>query len=204
MTERRPRRSIRMTSYDYASPGAYFVTACAHARACLFGGIDGGEMTLNQYGNIVHSEWLRSAEIRYEIELDEFVIMPNHIHAIVSIVRDGRGDRLVAPTGPRPKSLSSLLAGFKASATKRINQARGTPGAPVWQRNYYERVVRNERELTRVREYIRLNPLKWAFDHENPHKIANREYEMHWGWLQGDNVGATGRSPLRDTLEGRP
>jgi REP element-mobilizing transposase RayT len=132
------RRSVRLKGYDYSQPGAYFVTVCTWNKECLFGRIVDGEMHLNDYGKVVQEEWLRSAEIRREIMLDEWVIMPNHIHAIVVITDFRRGDRPVArtkdqssrPTGPKPESLSSLMAGFKSAVTKRINIHRNTPRCP--------------------------------------------------------------------------
>jgi REP element-mobilizing transposase RayT len=123
-------------------------------------------MVLNGYGEIVREEWLRSSKIRSEIRLGEYVIMPNHFHAIVYIVdhRDDRrgdgpwGDRPVAPTGSKPKSLGAFMAGFKSAVTKRINAMRNTPGMSVWQRNYYEHVIRNETDYHRIAEYIADNP----------------------------------------------
>ncbi|PIP72247.1 MAG: transposase, partial [Nitrospinae bacterium CG22_combo_CG10-13_8_21_14_all_47_10] len=142
----RNRRSIRLKGYDYSQAGAYFVTICAQNRECLFGEIADGQMVLNDAGEIIAEEWMKSGEIRDEIELDEWVVMPNHLHAIVMI---RRGDRPVAPTspGPHPKSIGALLAGFKSAATKRINKTRKTPGAKIWQRNYHEHIIRNENEL---------------------------------------------------------
>jgi len=163
------------------------VTVCAHNRACLFGDIRKDEMHPNDAGRMVQEEWFRSAKIRREIELwpDEFVVMPNHIHGIVWIHHDCKGDRPVALTGPPPKSLGALMAGFKSITTKRINAWRGAPGQPVWQRNYYEHVIRNDDTLNRIREYIINNPLQWAMDRENPNCAV-------------PDVGATGRSPLPD------
>jgi REP element-mobilizing transposase RayT len=176
--DERHRQTIRLKDYDYSQAGAYFVTVCTQGRECLFGEITDGNMRLNEYGRIVRGEWLRSAEIRREIELDEWVVMPNHIHAIIAIIDHRRGDRPVAPTrentqshrltGPRPKSISALLAGFKSAVTKQINQIRRTPSVPVWQRNYYEHIIRNEDELNRIRQYIANNPAQWALDRENP------------------------------------
>ncbi len=163
------RRSTRLPGYDYSRHGAYFATVCTRRRVPLFGDVVDGEMRLNGWGRVVEEEWLRSAEIRREIVLDAYVIMPNHMHAIIFIVSDdpGRGDRPVAPTtsnqrpkGPLPKSLSSLMAGFKSAVTKRINTLRGTPGTPVWQRNYYEHIIRNERELARIRRCMLDNPAR--------------------------------------------
>lgn len=177
------RRSIRLKGYDYSRPGAYFVTICVHDRECLFGDISDGQMHLNEYGKIVQTEWLKSSEIRDEIELDAYQIMPNHFHGIV-IIQDGainrdRGDRPIAPAWPiaptstsafkmRPKSLSSLMAGFQSPVTSKINQLRGTPKQDVWQRNYFDRIIRNDNELNRIRKYIIENPMKWNLDKENP------------------------------------
>ena len=200
------RRSTRLKGYDYAQAGAYFVTICAHSRECLFGEIDADAIILNEFGEIVRDEWLKSPDIRSEIQSGEYVIMPNHFHGIVYIVdhrdewpdkgnqcrRDdrpvncpGRGDRPVAPTtvvvpttrainqpspptGPKPKSLGALMAGFKSSVTKRINEMRQNPGAAVWQRNYHEHVIRNEADYSRIAEYVNHNPRQWARDSLNP------------------------------------
>ena len=168
---RRHRRSIRLTGYDYAQAGAYFITICTQDRECLFGEVVDGEMHMNAAGKIVYEEWLRTEAIRSEVKLDVFQVMPNHIHGIVFITGD-RVDHVGAhgraPLRRAPKSLGSLVAGFKSTVTKRINQMRCTPGQPVWQRNYYEHVIRNERELDAVRQYIVDNPARWPEDRENP------------------------------------
>jgi REP element-mobilizing transposase RayT len=144
-----------------------------HERECLFGEIKDDKVLLSHYGELVTEEWLRTAEIRNEVEIDYFIVMPNHVHGIVSI-RDYAdvGAHGRAPLQRLPRSLGSFIAGFKSIATKRINELRHTPGSPVWQRNYYERVIRNEDELMRMREYITDNPARWAEDVENPHRIA--------------------------------
>jgi REP element-mobilizing transposase RayT len=172
------RRSIRLKDYDYSQAGGYFVTICAYDRECLFGEIVNGEMRSNEFGQIVTDEWLRSAEIRAEIELGEYVIMPNHFHAIVLItndVPDRRGDRRVAPTvapvGPQSKSLGALMAGYKSAVTKRINAIRQSPGASVWQRNYYEHIIRNEADYRRIAEYVAENPRRWAEDTLHPDNV---------------------------------
>jgi REP element-mobilizing transposase RayT len=173
---RHHRRSIRLRDYDYSQAGAYFVTICTRNGECLFGKIAGGEMIVNNIGNIVRDEWLRSVDLRKEIDLDGWVMMPNHIHAIVVITDLGRGDRPVAPTtrpGPRPRSLSSLIAGFKSAVTARVNESRGTPGVPVWQRNYYEHVIRNDADLARIRDYVAANPTRWDDDENNPINIRS-------------------------------
>lgn len=169
------RRSIRLKGYDYASEGCYFITLVTHNREPLFGEIVDAEMHLNKYGKIVEHEWLRSAEIRREIELDEFIIMPNHFHGIIHIV--GTGDQPVAPTsapvvptnqpGPPAKSIGAFMAGFKSSVTKQINTLRNTPSEPVWQRNYYEHIISGDREYDQIANYIFNNPLNWNVDEEN-------------------------------------
>jgi putative transposase len=195
--ERHHRRSIRLQGYDYSSAGAYFVTICANARAyghtpLLFGKIVGGEMRLNEAGRIVEEEWRLSATLRTEIELDECVVMPNHVHGIV-IINEHRDhppqyENAAVPSvgayGHTPlrspsKTIGAMIRGFKSSATKRINQLRGTPGIPVWQRNYYEHVIRNEDSLDRIRLYIAENPARWAYDRENP-EAASVESEEKW------------------------
>lgn len=169
------RRSIRLPGYDYSLGGVYFLTLCTYQREALFGRIADGAMHLNDSGKIVQDEWLRTASIRPEVQLDTLVVMPNHLHAIVLFspttgrgVEGSVGAHGRAPLHRSPKSLGSLVAGFKASATKHVNQVRHNPGAPVWQRNYYERIIRNECELTRIRDYVAMNPSRWSDDDLNP------------------------------------
>ena len=162
------------------SAGAYFVTICTHDRNCLFGEIVDGRIILNEMGEIVESEWIKSPEIRSEIELDAFQTMPNHFHAVVFIMHLNDDDFAVGATGrsplqsnhnpstgPRPKSLSSLIAGFKSAVITNINHFRGIPGAKLWQRNYYDRIIRDEDGLNRIREYIIYNLLKWDLDNDH-------------------------------------
>ncbi len=131
-------------------------------------------MTLNEFGKVAEREWLRTTEIRPNVALDEFIIMPNHMHGIVVIVESNVGatGRSPLPKGPTPKSIGAIVAGFKSAVTKRINDLRGAPYKPVWQRNYYEHVIRNEDELNEIREYIVNNPLKWDLDSENPGNVT--------------------------------
>jgi putative transposase len=171
------RRSIRLSGYDYTRPGAYFITIVTFSRRHIFGEIAAGEMRLNAYGEIARMEWLKTAVVRREIEMDEFVIMPNHIHAIITIVECANvpvgARRRRAPTGIEqfgksiPGSIPTIIRAYKSAVAARINRQRGTPGAPVWQRNYYDRIVRNKIELIRIREYIRHNPIRWEIDVEN-------------------------------------
>ena len=169
------RRSLRLREYDYSQAGAYFITICTKNRECTFGDVLDGEMVLNDAGRIVAEEWMKSADVRNEIELDAFVVMPNHIHGVVFI---RRGDRPVAPTsepilapGPKPKSIGSFIGGFKPIVTKRINELRDSRGTPVWQRNYYEHVIRDEDDMNRICQYILDNPARWDEDENHPERM---------------------------------
>jgi REP element-mobilizing transposase RayT len=164
------RRSIRLKGYDYSQGGAYFVTICAAHRLCLFGGVVDAEMQLNTAGDLVAQEWLRSAELRPGVILDAFVVMPNHLHGVIVI--DGPPALAAAGEGRAgPNVLPSIINGFKAATTRRIRELRRDPKLTVWQRNYYERIVRSERSLDRIREYIAGNPTNWAQDRENPNVV---------------------------------
>ncbi len=194
---RHHRRSIRLPGYDYTQPGAYFVTICTHYREMLFGDVINGVVRLTPLGEIVRDEWFKSAKIRQNVLLheDEFVIMPNHIHGIIWIVDGGEdGGDVGADSRPpllqprrTPKSLGSIIAGFKSAATKRINVLRETPGRPVWQRNYYEHIIRTERALDAIRSYIQDNPVRWMLDryHPNPDGTDPRAADL-WQLLQAD------------------
>jgi len=174
------RRSIRMKGYDYSRPGFYFVTVCVHGRECLFGKIIDDQMFANEYGRIVQSEWVTTAEMRQDVVLGEFVIMPNHFHGILRIAGNRKhaddrkkvdrqgGDRQVAPTGPKSRSVGAIMAGFKSAVTKRINIVRDTPGAPVWQRNYFEHIIRDDTDYIQIAEYVLTNPRRWKEDKLNP------------------------------------
>ncbi len=183
------RRSIRLKGYDYSQAGAYFITICTPNRECLFGDIVDGKMRINDAVDIIADEWLETAEIRNEIELDEWVMMPNHFHGIV-VIADGRGDRRIAPTGPQPRSIGAVMAGFKSAATKRINELHQTPGAKLWQRNDWEHIIRNESELGRIREYIRNNPAQWELDKLHPGRgdppVAPTEIREPSAWYGHD------------------
>ncbi len=217
--QRHRRRSIRLPEYDYTQPGAYFVTICTHNREPLFGQVVDGEMVLNKYGQIVWEEWFRSANIRAGIELftNEFVVMPNHIHGIVWIVdavgATGRSPlQPTHPRGPASRSLGSFIAGFKSIVTKRINAHRATPGARVWQRNYHEHIIRTERVLNVIRQYIVENPLCWDLDRCNPDATGPDPQDCDlWRMLRNDahthRRGTTALRPYNqndDHREGQP
>ena len=186
------RHSIRLKDYDYSQAGAYFVTICTHNKECIFGKVVNGEMVSNEYGRVVEEEWAKTAEIRKKVALDVSVVMPNHFHGILVIVDKCRGTVHRAPTleqfaKPTSGSLPTIVRYFKSAVTRRINDPRGTPYMAVWQRNYYEHVIRNEDDLDEIREYIVNNPLKWDLDSENPNNAG-----ATWGSPQGEVS-----SPLR-------
>ncbi len=164
------RRSIRLRDFDYATHGAYFITLVTHERRELFGRITEDEMLLNAAGRVVTEEWLRSREVRSNVEIDEFVVMPNHFHGIVFLLQDDQGILRNAPTrsfgSSMTGSLPVVIRNFKGAVTRRIREHGSV--APVWQRNYYERVIRSERELQAIRQYVVDNPRQWALDKENP------------------------------------
>ncbi len=177
----RQRRSIRLSAFDYTSAGAYFVTIVTAKRACAFGEVIGDSCVLGALGAIVEDEWRKTAEIRETVELDEFVVMPNHLHAILWIA-DER-DALTEGTPPRapttrrfgqpvPRSLSTIINNFKGRVTMRVRELIGIADQAVWQRGFYERIIRSEGELRQTREYIVANPRLWSEDAENPGRKA--------------------------------
>jgi len=172
------RRSIRLRDYDYSVAGAYFITICAFQRECLFGEMVDGEMRINERGRIVESQWRQLPGHYFNIRLDEFVVMPNHAHGIIEINEQPAGARFIAPDNlaecdnlgamNRAPTVGEIVRAFKARCTHEINHICDNPGVPVWQRNYYERVIRDERELAAIRQYIVANPTKWIEDENHP------------------------------------
>lgn len=174
------RRSIRLQEYDNTQEGAYYVTICTYNRECILGEMLDGDVRLGVYGRIALDRWEDIPAHFPQADLDEFVVMPNHVHGIIVILGEkGRGKAYLAPTPefgkPIPGSLSVVVGSFKSAVTKRINDVRGTPGATVWQRGFYEHVIRDEDDLNRVRQYIVENPLHWERDHENPAYVSRAE-----------------------------
>ena len=172
------RHSIRLKEYDYAQQGAYFVTIVTQTRTSLFGNIENDEVRLSPLGVIAHVAWFKTAALRSNVKLweDEFIVMPNHIHGIVWIKEIDNNDvgarRRRAPTErfgkPIKGSLPTIIRAYKSAVTYAINEMRGTRGVPVWQRNYYEHVIRNQHDLENIYKYIQFNPIHWAKDEENP------------------------------------
>ena len=190
------RRSIRMKGYDYSKTGTYFVTICTQNKECLFGKVVDGKVRLNKMGLMVKKCWVEIPSHFPNMELDEFVVMPNHVHGII-IISDANSKiraknlsplREYVPIHQPPgtsKTIGSVVRGFKIGVSKWLRQ--NSTIHKVWQRNYYEHVVRNENEMNLVREYICNNPLKWQLDRENPnyksssdshHEYPNHEWEQ--------------------------
>jgi REP element-mobilizing transposase RayT len=172
------RRSIRLKGYDYSQAGAYFVTLVTNKRDQIFGKIVNGEMQLSKEGQIVAYHWNLIPAHFPAAKLDKWVIMPNHLHGII-ILRTGEAsaNRLnedpeswaadaspQRPIGTVTGSLGAILQNFKSVSTRKINQAEASPGVRLWQRNYYEHIIRNETEWQRIRDYIQVNPLHWQED----------------------------------------
>lgn len=166
------RRSIRLRGYDYTRAGAYFVTVCVQARECLFGQIVDGAMRLDSYGEIALECWRAIPEHCTHVDLDAFVVMPNHIHGILML----KDTAVQSVQPPAEEGFAKLVAGslpsivrlYKAAVTRRINSLHDTPATPVWQRNYYEHIIRDQVALDQIRAYIADNPLRWEQDQLHP------------------------------------
>jgi putative transposase len=164
------RRSIRLKRYDYSQNGAYYVTVVTYQRDCLFGDIANGEMILNDLGKIADECWRAIPEHFPFVELGAFVIMPNHVHGIITITHGGRGTIYRAPTReqfqkPVTGSIPTIVRTFKAAVTRHIGREHNATG--IWQRNYYEHIIRDEKELQNKTDYITANPSMWDKDNNN-------------------------------------
>jgi putative transposase len=191
-TVERPRRkSIRLPCYDYSQPGAYFITICTHQRRCCMARVVDNRVIPSLLGEIVENQWTNLPRHYPHIEIEAFVLMPNHVHGVIVIVGAGwepaptgsdakpdhprGGDTALEGLEPAPTEsvakqhgVPEIVRGFKTFSARRINEMRRTPGAQFWQRSYYEHIIRNEQELGRITEYIESNPLNWQLDRENP------------------------------------
>ncbi len=191
---KRRRKSTRLPGYDYTQPGAYFVTLCTCNRVSLFGEIVAGEMHCNDFGRITSKTWEWLSQQYLYIELDAWIVMPNHLHGIVMINQDCRGRSRPAPTsgnrsdlafGVQPvsapvnpstntiddsmirKPLGQIIGAFKTVSGKQINLLRNSPSKPVWQRSFFEHIIRNDKSLEIIRSYIINNPMRWNLDKDN-------------------------------------
>jgi REP element-mobilizing transposase RayT len=177
------RRSIRLKDYDYSQQGMYFVTVCTNNHHSLFGHIAEDRMILNNAGKFANKYWLEIPVHFPRVGLDKFTIMPNHIHGIIIInTMTDVGVQNLEPLRKQnkyqqiiPKSIGSIIRGFKIGVTKWFRT--NTKVYNIWQRNYYDHIIRNEKELNRIREYIINNPLKWHLDRENPDRTGRNKLE---------------------------
>jgi len=172
---KRKRVSIRLKDFDYSQPGGYFVTVCAQGHRQIFGAVRGDEMLPNMLGLIVENEWLRTPLLREGTTLDAFVVMPNHFHGIL-MIEDCEATMHRGPTferfgRPVTSSLSTIMRSFKAAVSRRSR--RLCPHAcDIWQPRFYDHIIRDERCLEKIRDYILSNPARWSQDRENPAATA--------------------------------
>jgi putative transposase len=164
--------STRLDGWDYSAPGYYFFTICSKNRECLFGEINNGKMVVNEFGRIVQNCWDELTNHYERIKLDEFIIMPNHVHGIIVICSDND----IVETGLKPVStkngfgkskkygLSEFVRALKTFSARRINKIRGTSEISIWQSRFYDRIIRDENELLMISEYIQNNHVKWEED----------------------------------------
>jgi REP element-mobilizing transposase RayT len=185
------RKSMRLDGYDYAQPGGYFVTIVTQGREMVFGEVCERKMHPSHAGNLVRQAWLDLPRHYANIEIDLFCIMPNHFHGIVFILDSPRRGGSCMPaeqilparklvgidSSPERKTrpyvrdsnppLSEIIRAFKSFSARRINSLLNRSTTPLWQRNYYEHIIRDETDLARIREYIINNPARWEMDEEN-------------------------------------
>ena len=164
------RKAPRIADYDYAAPGTYFVTVCAATGQCLFGEVADGAVRLNDLGRAVARCWEETPRHFSTVELDLYVVMPNHVHGLLALTdsADVLTSNRVRPT------VHTIIGAFKSAATRQVNMLRHAPGTPLWQRAYYEHIVRTDQGMERIREYIANNPAKWELDEDNPARRRRR------------------------------
>lgn len=164
------RRSVRLRHYNYTNAGAYFVTICVQNRECLFGDVVDDEMRLNDAGKMVQSVWDELPSKYPGVEIDQFIVMPNHVHGIVVLV--GAGLALPSNSGAASSAptlgLGDVIRTFKSISAIAVNRLLARSGRPLWQRNYYEHIIRNDEDLGDIREYIAHNPAGWIDDDNHP------------------------------------
>ena len=172
------RKSIRLPGYDYSQAGAYYITIVTHQRDCLFGKIENEKMILSDLGKIADECWRAIPDHFPLVELGAYVVMPNHVHGIIVITDNGRGAALLRPyTGPdenqnshkinvKPGSLGAIVRSYKSAVSYRIHKEHNATG--IWQRNYYEHIIRNDKDLQNKTDYIQANPMLWDEDENNP------------------------------------
>jgi REP element-mobilizing transposase RayT len=192
----RYREHVRLKGFDYRSNHAYFVTICTCNRERVLGTVSVDIVQPTRRGIVVQDCWNDLPNHHPQIELDSFVLMPNHIHGIICIVGNDV-DVAATPASPIPRrahgplsgSLSAIVGSFKASVTRNVNQIRAGAGTRIWQPNFYEHVIRNERALDLIREYIENNPARWHEDEHNADAVRPESFER---WLARQGMGDAG------------
>lgn len=172
MIERKKRQSIRLPKYNYAQPGAYFVTIVTHHRKCFFGSLRNDEVFLSDIGRIVEGAWREIPTHFPHVTVDEYVIKPNHIHGIVNMLQADVGAPYMAPLRSNHSqesaspTLGIIIGTFKAAVTRQVHKLDRFWGVKIWHRNYYEHVIRDERDYERIIDYMAVNPENWEKDPE--------------------------------------
>ncbi|MGB9333694.1 MAG: transposase [Candidatus Acidiferrales bacterium] len=167
------RKSIRLPHYDYSHPGMYFVTICTHRREPILGAIDAGYMIPNAAGKFVEQIWHALPNRFPNLKTDKFILMPNHVHAILFLESPQSSPGGASPAPTTRTSLAAVVCAFKSQSAIGVNKIRMTPNHPVWQRNYFEHIIRTPQSLDDLRRYIQENPARWPSDEENPLQINN-------------------------------
>ena len=162
------RKTTRLPDFDYSAPANYYVTICAYQNRCLFGKVIDRSVILSPVGLIIQREWLATPGIRPDVILDEFCIMPNHVHLVFKSGEESRAVQSKSGLTRAARSLGSLIGQFKSTVTKCVREMVGSARFTVWQDGFYDHVVRDTKDLERIRRYVRSNPERWQFDRENP------------------------------------
>lgn len=157
--------STRLKGWNYSNNGFYFLTICTHKKQKLFGQIVKGILELTDYGNIVENNWMKLEQYHKNIKLDRYIVMPDHFHGIIQInnfvVSNQNNSQSNVITDSKYHDISEIIRGFKTFSAKEINVLRNLTGNPVWQKRFYDRIIRSENELNNVRKYINENPIRW-------------------------------------------
>lgn len=173
------RRSSRMKHFDYTSSGSYFITICSYQNRCTFSEVVADKVQLFPIGRIIEFHWRAIPSLYHGVIIDEWVVMPNHLHGVLAMPEaPPSAGKSRNPRG----SLGRLIGAFKGDVTKDVRRMLNDPSVEVWQRGYWDSAIRNERALQNIREYIRKNPVRWAFDRENPEMSASK------AWLSGSEL----------------
>jgi REP element-mobilizing transposase RayT len=197
--EKHHRRSIRIPGYDYSQSGAYFITICTHNRACLFGDVRDDTIALSDAGRYVLETWNNLPRHYPYVELDAFRIMPNHTHGIVWLLdhMDASVGAGLRPALTQRHGIPEIIRAFKSFSAREINRLRQVSGAAVWQRDYFEHVIRDDEGLYAIRDYIITNPQRWEEDKENPLGCGKDDVEQWVEQFENRKRAALTRAGLR-------